>query len=638
MKKKGKKIKKKDESAEDWCFVCKDGGLLIVCDYKQCLKSYHAECVGKDESALETENSWTCASTQIAFDFSISEWHSCLVCHKSSKFQCFCCPNAVCQRCSAAAEFARVRGNRGFCNNCLKLALLSEENMDVDSDGEKVDFKDRETVEGLFKEYWDIIKEKEGLTVEHLHSADIRMKKGKNYKYNSYKQKSDEDEESRLSSDSDDDDDDDEEEEEEEEEGEEEDDGIEGDKPVQKKRRSKGRRFKRKSEAQSNKREFIGWGSKTLIDFLSSIDKDTSKKLSQYDVSSIITGYINENRLFDPHCKRKILCDEKLKSVLGRKTVNRHKIYDILEPHFIENLEVSEEEQGYSSEDEDRNLSVAFKKQKKSSMHKKPEKKEVFDAPMSYHAAIIPENIKLLYLRRSLVQELLKQPETFECKVIGSFVRVKPESSDDSQSCSHLLVQVTGVKKTSSGENSPGILLEVSNISTDIRIDMLSDDNFSEEECNDLKQKVKGGLLRKPTIVEVEQKARNLHKDITKHWIGRELALLQNRIDRANEKGWRREYPFCSERKQQLETESEQFRLLERVPKVIADVAGMENIFEDAIKEYKQGNERSPKSTLMGSSETRGDTEGASGISSGDSAVAIGNSSDVNGNAQATIA
>lgn len=50
---------------------------------------------------------------------------------------------------------------------------------------------------------------------------------------------------------------------------------------------------------------------------------------------------------------------------------------------------------------------------------------------------------------------------------------------------------------------------------------------------------------------------------------------------------------------------------------MIADVAGVENIFEDAIKEYKQGNERSPKSTLMGSSETRGDTEGASGISSG---------------------
>ncbi|RVW55321.1 hypothetical protein CK203_002344 [Vitis vinifera] len=27
-------------------------------------------------------------------------------------------------------------------------------------------------------------------------------------------------------------------------------------------------------------------------------------------------------------------------------------------------------------------------------------------------------------------------------------------------------------------------------------------------------------------------------------WIARELDLLQNLIDRANEKGWRKEYPF----------------------------------------------------------------------------------------------
>lgn len=27
-------------------------------------------------------------------------------------------------------------------------------------------------------------------------------------------------------------------------------------------------------------------------------------------------------------------------------------------------------------------------------------------------------------------------------------------------------------------------------------------------------------------------------------WLARELALLKNLIDRANEKGWRREYPF----------------------------------------------------------------------------------------------
>lgn len=50
---------------------------------------------------------------------------------------------------------------------------------------------------------------------------------------------------------------------------------------------------------------------------------------------------------------------------------------------------------------------------------------------------------------------------------------------------------------------------------------------------------------------------------------------------------------------------------------MIADVAEVERMFEDAIRDYKQGDETSPKSILLGSSETHGDTGGASGISSG---------------------
>ncbi|XP_058188950.1 uncharacterized protein At5g08430-like isoform X3 [Rhododendron vialii] len=596
MKKKtGKRTVNKEEICEDWCFVCKDGGLLFTCDYKQCLKAYHARCVGKDELFFDSGNRWSC------------EWHSCLICHNRSKFHCFCCPNAVCKRCMINTKFSCVRGEKGFCNHCLKLALLSEENVDVDSDGEQVDFKDRDTYEGLFMEYWEIIKKQEGLTLEDLRFAYAQLKKGENIK-SDYVVESEEDEDIQLRSDYEDEDD------------------VEERKPMKKIKKSKGQQLVMKRKVVSNKREFIGWGSKSLIDFLASIGKDTSTELSQVQVSSIITAYINENRLFDSERKRKILCDDRLKSVLGRKTVNRNKIHDLLEPHFVNNLEPSEDEFEYSSEDKDENVLVACKKQKKlSTCRKIQEKEEVYNAPQSCFASITSENIKLVYLRRSLVQELLKQLGNFEGKLLGSFVRVRSEFIDFTQRSSFQLLQVTGMRKVTMGETKTEILLQVPNMSIDVGVDMLSDDNFSEEECDDLRQKVKDGLLRKLTIVELEHKAKSLHEDITNHWINRQLALLQNLIDRANEKGWRRELFEYMERRKLLQTPEEKSRLLETVPRVIADVAEVESMSNDAIKESKQEDGSSPKSILMESLESPGDDRGGSGIPSGDRAVTNSN-------------
>ncbi|XP_058219263.1 uncharacterized protein At5g08430-like isoform X2 [Rhododendron vialii] len=588
MKKTRKRTVNKEEICEDWCFVCKDGGLLFTCDYKQCLKAYHARCVGKDEPFFNSGNRWSC------------KWHSCLICHNSSKYHCFCCPNAVCKRCMIDTEFACVRGEKGFCNHCLKLALLSEENVHVDSDGEQVDFKDRDTYEGLFWEYWEIIKKQECLTLEDLRFADAQLKKGENFKSDSYVVESEEDEDSQLRSDYEDEDD------------------VEEPKPMKRKNKSKGQQLVIERKVVSNKREFIGWGSKSLIHFLASIGKDTSKEISQAQVSNIITVYINENRLFDSEKKRKILCDERLKSVLGRKTVNRNKIYDLLEPHFVDNLQPSEDEVGYCSEEKDENVLVACKKQKKlSTCRKIQEKEEVFNASQSCFASITSENIKLVYLRRSLVQELLKQPGNFEGKLLGSFVKVKSEFIDFTQRSSYQLLQVTGMRKVTVGETKTEILLQVSNMSINIGVDMLSDDDFSEEECEDLRQKVKDGLLRKLTIVELEHKAKSLHEDITNHWINRELAVLQNLIDRANEKGWRRELFEYMERRKLLQTPEEKLQLLETVPRVIADVAEVEPTSNDAIKESKQEDGRSPKSILMGSSESPVDNRGGSGIPSG---------------------
>ncbi|XVE86428.1 hypothetical protein DITRI_Ditri18aG0033500 [Diplodiscus trichospermus] len=295
-----------------------------------------------------------------------------------------------------------------------------------------------------------------------------------------------------------------------------------------------------KRKAKSKKLEFVGWGSKPLIEFLESIGKDTSKQISQHDVTDIIGKYVNDNNLIHRGKKKRIVCDERLYSIFGRKTISRIKVYDLLETHYAENQDAWDDDLFFSSEED--NL---CEEQKGLSLERKtPPKKNVFETPKSCFAAIVPDNIKLVYLKKSLVQDLLKDFESFEAKVVGSFVRIKSDPNYFLQKNSHQLVLVKGLKKTSGNNDNTDILLQVSNFVKDVSISMLSDDNFSQEECEDLHQRIKNGSLKRLTVVELEAKAQILHADITKHWLAAELTLLPKLIDRANEKGWRREYPF----------------------------------------------------------------------------------------------
>ncbi|PHU17089.1 hypothetical protein BC332_12784 [Capsicum chinense] len=68
---------------------------------------------------------------------------------------------------------------------------------------------------------------------------------------------------------------------------------------------------------------------------------------------------------------------------------------------------------------------------------------------------------------------------------------------------------------------------------------MLSNGETSKKECNELKEKVKAILVKKLTIVELEDQAKILHEDITKHRVTEELKVWQNLIDNANDKGLR---------------------------------------------------------------------------------------------------
>ncbi|KAB5561155.1 hypothetical protein DKX38_006112 [Salix brachista] len=402
------------------------------------------------------------------------------------------------------------------------------------------------------------------------------------------------------------------------------------------------------------KQEFAGWGSTLLIEFLQYIGTRTTDQISQRDVTAIINKYVKDHNLLHPTKKKRVLCDEWLLPLFGRKTINRIRIYDLLEPHFAEN-KVGSDDDFFDTTDDDEDNN-AYHRQKCSASDRKCHSKEkVFEAPKSCFAAIVPDNIKLVYLKRILVQDLVKNnPETFESKIVGSFVRIKSDPNDYLQKNSHMLVQVTGWLLTviasfasamkqylfmnpfellclaqSSRPNGidTEILLEVSNYMKDVCISMLSDDNFSKEECEDLNQRVRDGSLKRPTIVELEEKVQALHEDITKHvvfvlnamqndnsdnncndgfWLRGELAFLQKLIDRANEKDW---YALllksCGQlvaffRKKLLETPDEQTRLLLDIPKVIADEIENEPAPEDFPVNIKQGNDVSPKPSLNG--------------------------------------
>lgn len=205
--------------------------------------------------------------------------------------------------------------------------------------------------------------------------------------------------------------------------------------------------MKMKRKFRTKKMEFVGWGSKPLIEFLESIGKDSSKPRSQYEVTSIINEYVNTNNLIHPQKKKRVQCDERLHYLFGKKSLVRIKIYDLLEPHFAENQDDSDDEFFYSSDENNENIMMVREQQKASVSDRKNlhQKKKVIETPKSCFAATISANIKLVYLKRTLVQDLLKDLETFEGKLVGSFVRVKCDPNDLFQKNSHQLLQVTGI-------------------------------------------------------------------------------------------------------------------------------------------------------------------------------------------------
>ncbi|CAH8347494.1 unnamed protein product [Eruca vesicaria subsp. sativa] len=574
--------KEEEKEWEDWCFICKDGGSLMLCDYKDCPKAYHASCVENCiNSAEESDDSYIC------------EWHSCYLCGKSPKLHCLCCPHAVCEGCVTHAEFIHLKVDKGLCNQCQEYVVVLEEIQRYDAAGDKLDLTDTNTFECLFLECWEIAKKQEDITFDDVLRAKRSQRKVPKLKHKDNGRSS-----LNVASTSN------------------------SQKKVVTLMKHKVDRSKHslsdhkvdgaedsKTVGKNKNLVFVRWGSKPLIDFLTSIGEDTRRAMSQQRVESVINKYIRHENLLDHKKKKKVRCDEKLYSIFRKRSVKQRKIHRLLDAHFKGNLESLEcntrSERGFSGKNE--RVLLPCKKQRIERSHEKTYEKEVkpqiwptktcekevkpetwstktcekevkpqiwpaktcknevklemwsiktFEKEVKPEmqptetcvkevkpemrptgfATINEDNIKLVYLRKSLVLDLLKHDESFGEKVLGSFVKVKNDPRDR---IAYQILQVTGTK--TADDQSQGLLLDVAGIASSVSISKLDDSDISKEEIENLKQKVTSGLLRQPTVVEMGQKAKALHEDITKH-------------------------------RERLQKTSEQERLLRETPRIIEEL------------------------------------------------------------------
>ncbi|XP_047340042.1 uncharacterized protein At5g08430-like [Impatiens glandulifera] len=430
-----------------------------------------------------------------------------------------------------------------------------------------LDFSNRETFECLFLEYWVIIKKEENLTSEDLQSANTAFKNwNKSISSDSVLVESSEsdtmssfyseDEEKEIKS-------------------------------PQVMKKSKDEASGSKNKAAKPKRKFIDWGSEALIEFLTSIGKQTIDKLSQYEVSSIVSRYISDNNLCSMEKKKKVLCDARLQSLFQKKTLNKNKIYDLLELHFAENIEVLDDEfwSFLSDEDDDGVTASTKKKRTLSTIKEAAETEEVQEeGPKSCFASIVEENIKLVFLMKSLVKKMLdnNESEAFDAKVIGCFVKIRSDPMDYSQKNRFQLVLITGLylhiscihisvnRIMQDDKMKVNLQASTGRVNIDLDVEKLFDGIFNKDEVDDLRNRVEDGSIPRPTVVDLDMKARSLHVEITNHAIERELISVGNLIDVYNEKGWREKLFVVLDRRELLKSPEEQRRMLETVPQVVA--------------------------------------------------------------------
>lgn len=192
------------------------------------------------------------------------------------------------------------------------------------------------------------------------------------------------------------------------------------------------------------------WASQELLEFVSHMKNGDISLLSQFDVQALLLEYIKINKLRDPRRKSQIVCDARLETLFGKPRVGHFEMLKLIESHFLIRDEQNDDLQGIVVDTENDQLDIEASpetltkggKDKKRKSRKKGDNRGP-QSNLDDYAAIDMHNIGLIYLRRKLMEDLLEDTETFNEKVIGTFVRIRISGSNQKQDL-YRIVQVVG--------------------------------------------------------------------------------------------------------------------------------------------------------------------------------------------------
>ncbi|KAG2323379.1 hypothetical protein Bca4012_058871 [Brassica carinata] len=290
---------RKKREDEDVCFVCFDGGSLVLCDRRGCPKVYHPACVKRTEAFFRSRSKWNCG------------WHICTACQKDSFYMCYTCPYSVCKRCVRSSEYVLVRENKGFCGICMKTIMLIENAAEANKEKVQVDFDDQGSWEYLFKIYWVSLKEKLSLSLDDLTKARNPWKSSASKRKTT----------SRLH---------------------EKDDGSS---PGVMKAASRAKVRKMEAALDSNGSlddrlppltNTAAWATDELLDFVRFMKNGDIAFLSKYDVQTLVLEYVRRNNLQNTTQSSEIMCDARLMRLFGKERVDHLEMLKLLDSHFLD--------------------------------------------------------------------------------------------------------------------------------------------------------------------------------------------------------------------------------------------------------------------------------------------------------------